>query len=334
MKKLIFVVIALAMFVVISISMLWGALAIWFKLPVPEAWKIAVILAFLLPGFFALVHVFTWKTHRAILIYTVLFGCLIGWWMTITPPTDDDWSPDVAKQVTGKFDGDLLTLTNVREFEWRTKEDFTERWTERTYDLSKLIAVDMFLSYWGDPKIAHFMMSFSFSDGETLAWSVEVRRVKGGNFSPVADFFKGNTLVILASAESDVVGVRSNIRGEDVHMFRLRPPVKGMQELMREYVQDANSLAEKPQWYNSLTTNCTTVVFKMITAFDDRIPLDWRVILNGYLPEYVYGRGGLNTDHTVDELRELGLITERAKANGLNDQFSHAIREGVPVPNR
>ncbi|MGD9294830.1 MAG: DUF4105 domain-containing protein [Roseobacter sp.] len=317
-------------FLVIAYSMLWGSLAIWFKMPVSELAKYLVIAIFLIPGVLSLVHLFTKKTRRAFLVYAVFFAALLAWWNTLTPPADGDWAPTTARQVTGTIEGDILTLDGVREFQWRSENDFTENWTKRTYDLSQLETLDLFLSYWGDPKMAHFMLSFGFGNDEFLTWSIEVRRYKDGNYSPVADFFKAHPLVIFAAEEYDVVGLRSNVWDNDVHIFRLPGRPENMRPLLEEYVSDANRLAERPHWYNSLFTNCTTVVFKMMDAVGVRFPFDWRIIVNGYMPEWLHDEGFLNANYTTEELRALGRINERAKANGLNDGFSAAIREGVP----
>ncbi len=325
-----FVLAALAC-LAISYSMLWGALAIWFKLPVPELAKYMVIGVFLIPGAFSVAHLFTKKTRRAFLVYAVFFAALLAWWNTLTPPADGDWAPTSARQVTGTIEGDILTLDGVREFQWRSENDFTENWTKRTYDLSQLKTLDLLLSYWGDPKMAHFMLSFGFATGEYLTWSVEVRRFKDGGYSPVADFFKAHPLVIFAAEEFDIVGLRSNIWDNDVHIFRLPGRPENMRPLLEEYVRDANLLAQKPHWYNSISTNCTTVVFKMLDAVGVRYDFDWRIIVNGYLPEWLYDNGSLNINYTVEELRALGRINERAKAVGLTDAFSDAIREGVPT---
>lgn len=317
---------------IIALSIVWGGLAIWFRLDVVMIVKALIIFAFAVPGLFTLVHLFTNKPNRAFFVYAAAFFALLIWWNTITPPAEADFAADVARQVTGKFDGPLLTLTDVRGFEWRSNDDFTEHWNTKTYNLDQITGADMFLSYWGAPYMAHFIVSFAFEDGQHLAWSVEVRRQKDGGFSPIEDLFKKNTLAIVAADETDVVGVRSNVRGEDVQLFRLHIMPETARALLEEYVKDANRLATKPRWYNSLTTNCTTVVLKMMTALGQRVPFDWRLIANGYLPDYAYAEGILNTDYTIEQLRDLGRIAERGLATGLNANYSTAIRAEVPGP--
>ena len=319
-------------FLVIAFFLAWGGMAIWFRLDVGLAAKVLILMAFAVPGLFALFHLFTQKPNRALLVYLVAISAVFAWWYTVTPPPQADWAEDVSRQVTGTIEGDQLTLSDVREFEWRSNNDFDANWTNRTYDLSQLTGADMFLSYWGAPYMAHFIVSFAFADGEHLAWSVEVRREKDGSFSPVEDFFKKNTHVIVAAAETDVVGVRSNVRGEDVQLFRLHVSKDTARALLEEYVKDANRLAANPRWYNSLTTNCTTVVLKMLTALGLKVPLDYRLLANGYLPDYAYEEGILDKDFSIEELRSLGQIAERAKAAGLGENFSSAIRFGVPAP--
>jgi hypothetical protein len=316
----------------IALTTLWSALALWYRLPFPELVKYLAAGSFGLLGLLVFIALFGRWRIRAFAAFIIAFAALLVWWSTILPVRDADWAPDVARQVTGVRNGDLLTLTNVRDFDWRSNTDFTERWTTRTYDLSKLQSLDMFMSYWAGPDMAHVILSFGFEGGEQLAWSIEVRRRNGGAFSPIGDLFKSNPLVIVAATEPDVVGLRSNIRGEDVQLYRLRTPPQAARTLLLEYVADANRLSKTPTFYNSLTTNCTTTIFKMIRAVGDKIPFDWRLIVNGYLPDYVYDRGALDTRRSLEELRAAANIDERAKAAGLSDDYSRAIRVGVPSP--
>ena len=323
---------AIVLSLAVAILTAWAALAIWYRLPAAELGRAVASGIFVLLGLVTIIALFSRFRIRAFVLFVAVFGAVLVWWSTIEPLADADWAPDVARQVTGTRDGNLLTLTNVRDFEWRSNTDFTERWTTRTYDLSGVQTADLFMSYWSGTKIAHVIMSFGFSGGDYLAWSIEVRRRSGGEFSPVADLFKSNPLVIIAAEERDVVGVRSNVRREDVQIYRLKASPDTARALLLEYVSDANALSTTPEFYNSITTNCTTTIVKMMRAVGDVVPLDWRLIVNGYLPDYAYARGALDTRLPLSELRALAHIDERAREAGLSPDFSRLIRVGVPSP--
>jgi hypothetical protein len=311
---------------------LWSALALWFRLPAPDAVRgfaagVAAIAAIV--TMFALFSRVRW---RALAAFALAFAGVLVWWSTILPPPDGDWSPDVARQTTGTVKGDILTLSDVRDFDWRRDDDFTERWETRSYDLSKLDSLDLILSYWAGPQMAHLIMSFGFTDGQVLAWSIEVRREKGGVYSPVADAFKSHTIVYLATAERDTVRLRANVRGEDVRLYRLRASPAAIRTLLLGYVDESNALARQPAFYNSITTNCTTAVSQMIRSLGGTLPLDWRLIVNGYLPGYLYDNGRVATDIPLAELIERARVHDRAEAADGSPDFSRLIRVGIPAP--
>jgi len=310
----------------------WSALAVWFRAPAPEWLRaaLAAVLALLALGaaFFLLFR----RRWRPLALFGAAFAGTLVWWSGIAPPASANFAPDVARQTTGGLDGDLLTLIDVRDFDWRSDTDFTERWTTRTYDLAKLRTLDLFLSYWAGPEMAHVIVSFGFEGGDQVAWSIEVKRKKGGEFSPLADLFKNSPLAILAATERDVVRVRSNVRAEDVQLYRLDVYPETKRALLLQYVRDANALAQKPQFYNSLTTNCTTTVVGLVRAIGKPAPLDWRLVVNGYLPGYLYENDALTKKVSLPELKRLAHIAERAKAADQAPDFSQRIRVGVPGP--
>jgi hypothetical protein len=332
MSKVIRVLVVLSMFLVVAFATLWGTLALWFKAPGPEALHWIAPVVFGLFGLGGLLAVLGQVHRRWGILFVALLVAVIGWWNTLTPPSDGDWAPDVARQATGRIDGDILTLENIRAFERRSADDFTEHWVTRSYDLSKLQSMDLFLSYWGGPAMAHFMLSFGFEGGGYLAWSIEVRRKADDRFAPLADFFKAHPISVIASEERDVVGLRSNIEKSDVRMFRLNTDPVGRRKMIEAYVEAANWVSQKPHWFNSVFTNCSRTAILLARNAGDDLPLDWRVIVNGYMPEYLYDLGVLDTSVPLDELIRLSSISEHARQAGLTDAYSEAIRQGVPKP--
>jgi hypothetical protein len=188
----------------------------------------------------------------------------------------------------------------------------------------------MVMSYWTGPAIAHMLMSFGFDDGQYVVFSVEVRRLKTGDYSELGGFFKQFELSVIAADERDVIRVRTNVRGEDDYLYRLRMPVEAIRSLFLGYVGEANSLIDSPRFYNTITANCTTLVYHMMKRIVGYLPLNYRILLDGYLPGYVYEVGGLDSRYTLDQLRDMGRITDRARQSGDSDSFSSDIRRGIP----
>ena len=77
---------------------------------------------------------------------------MLLWWTRIPPSNEGLWADDVAQMTTGTVEGNRVILHNVRNFDWRSKTDYTQRWETRTYDLDHLRSVDMIMSYWGLPR--------------------------------------------------------------------------------------------------------------------------------------------------------------------------------------
>lgn len=219
---------------------------------------------------------------------------------------------------------------DVRNFVWRSDSDFEPNWETRSYDLSKLKGLDLIMSYWSGEAIAHTIVSFGFSDGQQLAFSIEIRKEKTESYSALAGFFRAYELSFIAADERDVVGVRTNVRGEDVRIYRLRVSPSQTRALLLEYIAEANDLARAPRFYNSLTTNCTTQIFRMVRAIQPGLPLDYRILLAGYVPQFIYDRGAMAAGFPFDVLRDQSHI--RGKAQSTDPDFSRMIRQGVPAP--
>jgi hypothetical protein len=217
------------------------------------------------------------------------FVALLIWWGTIRPSNEGDWQPDVARLPRVEVQGGQLIVRNVRNFDYRTESDFTPRYEDRIYDLSTLRGVDGFMSYWGSPAIAHTIMSWQFDNAPPLAISIETRKRKGQEYSAIKGFFKQYEIIYVVADERDVVGLRTNHRGEQVYLYRLKSTPKLARALLLDYVDSMNSLVERPQFYNALADNCTTTIRRHREHVDpDAPPFDWRLLANGYLDRRLY----------------------------------------------
>jgi Domain of unknown function (DUF4105) len=309
----------------------WGAFALWFQ--VPGGWLLQSLGVGLWVAFSVVIVVALWRGRLALgaVSFAIAFAALLAWWWQILPSNNRLWADDVAQMTTGVVDGDRVTLQNVRNFDWRSKTDYTQRWETRTYDLRRLTSLDMILSYWSMPAIAHVLISFGFDDGEHVVFSVEIRREMTESFSEIGGFFKEFELSVIACDERDVIRVRTNVRGEDDYLYRIRMPVADSRSLFLAYVSQANDVARKPRFYNTITANCTTIIYHMMKRIVGHLPLDYRLLLSGYLPGYVYKVGGLDKRYSLEELRALGRITERARRSDRRPSFSADIRAGIPL---
>ena len=314
----------------VGISATWGALALWYQAPGAHAVHGLILATWILLSTSMLAALWRGRTILGIVGFTAAFAVLIFWWQQLQPSNDRIWADDVARMMTGTVDGQQITLHNVRNFDWRSDIDYTQRWETRHFDLDRLESVDMIMSYWSGPSIAHMLVSFGFGDAGQVAFSVEIRPEKGEAFSEIGGFFDEFELSIVAADERDVIRVRTNVRGEDDYLYRLNLPKQALRELFVAYVDEANELAVTPRFYNTVTANCTTLVYHMMKQIVGHLPWNFRLLLTGYLPRYVYRLGGLAPHYSFEELRSRGRITARAKSADRSETFSVAIRRGVP----
>jgi hypothetical protein len=317
----------------VALTAFWGTLALWYRLPFGEAARYIIPALWVVLALIAL-RASAFSRWRQILPYAAALAALLVWWSTIEPRGDKDWAPDVARTVTADIDGHTAHLTDVRNFDWRSDSDFTQRWEKRSYDLDTITGVDIINSYWSGPAIAHTLLSFAFADGRYLTFSVEVRRRRGEQYSEVSGFFKEDELVIIAADERDIVRVRANVRAEDVQLFRLKVTPQQARAMLLSLLAEANDLAARPRFYNTVTANCTTILFRLARQISPSLPLDWRILISGYLPDYLYRIGLVTNDVPLAELRERGRLNARAKAADQSADFSSCIRQGMPGINR
>jgi hypothetical protein len=317
--------------VVMVLLGLWVSAALWYQGPGGAFGRSLVIALWLAFTAFLIAASYRGQGWLPIAMFLVVFAAVLIWWMRLRPSNDRDWADDVARITHGEIDGDTVTLREVRNFDWRSNTDYTPRWETRRYDLRQLDSVDMITSYWTGRAIAHVLFSFGFRDGQHVVFSVEIRRERSEQFSELGGFFKEFELSIIASDERDVIRVRTNVRGEEDYLYRINLPPEAARSLFKAYVEEANHLVTTPRYYNTITVNCTMLVYHMVKRIVGRLPFSYQLLFSGYLPEYVHSVGGLDPRYALPELRSFGRITDRARRADRSETFSRDIRAGIPV---
>jgi hypothetical protein len=330
MKYLMLVIRWASMLLVLVIGIIaiaWAFGAVWFDAPFGNANK---ILAGLLAMASAFALLFVRPFWRKLGIVVVLFAGVLIWWLTLTPTNDSDWQPDVAQKAWADIQGDEVTLHNVRNCDYRTATDYTPHWETRTVRLSQITGIDLAIDYWGSPWIAHPIVSFQFADASPLCFSIETRKRVGQTYSTIGGIYRQYTLIYVVSDERDVIRLRTNYRHENIYLYHLTVSTDRARERFLEYVRSLNALRAQPRWYNAITTNCTTSIRSQHPS-KERIPWDWRILLNGKGDELLYEEGALVTGGLpFAELKARSLIDTRARAANDSPDFSKLIREGLP----
>jgi len=321
----------LILWIVLLMATAWGSGALWFDGPASRPLAGLLAAAFALAALGLLIGLR--PRRRAYAAFLILFAVVLGWWLSLSPSNDRDWQPDVARLAHAEIQGDLVTVRNIRNFDYRTETDYTPAYYDKTFDVRKLQSVDMVAVYWMGPAIAHTFLSFGFEGGDHLAVSIETRKERNEAYSTIKGFFKQYELYYVVADERDVIRLRTNYRKdppEDVYVYRVHGPIENGRRLFLEYMSRVRKLSEKPEFYNTLTDNCTTGIW-MNTRINPGHPhLSWKILASGYVPEYLSEAGRLAPGVPFAELQRLGHVNARAQAADQAMDFSRRIRVGIP----
>ena len=328
-RRLVSNLFALLLTLVYLLGITWASGAVYYDSPLPDAdnWDRA-----LLALGYALIVLLTMlalgSRRRRFLGWVVFISLVAVPWSLKKPVQQADWKPTASRLPLALTEGNTVTFHNFRHFDYDDTGKPTERWESRSVDLSKLEGLDFVHHALGDGMLAHPLLSFNFGDDGRIAFSVEARFRKGQEFSPLRGLYKQYSLIYLVGDERDFLKDRAIVRNEPVRLYRLTYPPERIREIFLETIETMNGLREKPRFYNSLTTNCTTSYIRQAPA-GKRPRFDYRIILNGFMESLFYERGliaaeGLSLKDLVDQ----AAINEAAREAREDPAFSDRIREG------
>lgn len=319
-------------YLIIGLFTLWGSAALYFDLPYASLRALASVFFVLI----VIAVIFSIKRPGLrVATFLACFLIVLVWWLSLEPSNNRPWQANVDRTAWADVNGDKVDIHNFRNCDYHSEFDYTCHWETKTVDLSQLRGGDLFFTHWGSPWIAHPILSFQFGDNDHVAFSIETRNQIGRGYSAIRGFFRQYELIYVIADERDVIRLRTNYRtGEEVSLYHLKASPERSRAIFLEYLKSANKLHEHPQWYNALTSNCTTNLYDDVAAANGSGQKPWTVNLhlplNGKDDEKGYKKGALAGNLPFLELQKRALINPAAQAADQSPDFSYLIRKGRP----
>jgi len=257
----------------------------------------------------------------------LLLTATIGW-TAMEPSNARVWQTEQQLMPRAAFDGDLVTVHNVRNFRWGPGTHVRPSWESRTYDMTGLSSVWYVLTPFSRDRRgpAHAFVSFGFDDGSHVAISVEARREAGEKYSILRGVLKRFEIMYVIGDERDLIQLRV-LNGDDVHVYPMRASQAGMRSLFVDMLTRANDLYEQPEFYGTMRNNSTTNLLRHVNTVTDRpIRYGWRILLPGHSDEIAHDRGLIDTTLPLDSARTRFLINDRALRATRGEDYSRIIR--------
>jgi hypothetical protein len=303
----------------------WIAGAIYFD--VGRASPAGAMLAIAWVALAVALMVFWRPAWQPVLAIALVSGLFLRWWFSQQPSHYREWNANFAQLPRVSLEGDVITIDNVRNAEYRSIQDSTTHYETRTYRLSELRGVDALVLYWGSGWISHPMFVFDFGPDGRVCISIEVRYRVGQAYSLLRSLYRQQELIYVVSDERDAILRRTKyLPGHDLYLYRLHAGAVAIRQFFFEYATSINSLAERPRWYHGLTTNCTTSIYLQGRG---RMQWDWRMLLNGSLDRLLYDRQLLDQHLPFEELKRQSWVNEIANSAPV-DGFGEYIRRELP----
>jgi hypothetical protein len=304
----------------------WSSLAIYFSNLPGGALRTAA--AWIFGAGFLLAFLILPRRRRTALCFAGAFAAVLAWWSAIPASNDRDWLPEYGRIPTATIDGSRVTIRNVRNFDYRSENDSTVRYDDRTYNLDDLQTLDFIKSQWAGPDVVHTMLSFGFRGGDHIAVSAEARRERGEPQTGLRGLFKQYELIYVLGDELDLLRLRTEFRKEDVYLYPIRAKPEAVRIVFLDIIKTVDRLAREPQFYNTLTHNCTLSLLPHLQAATGRPRerCDLRLLLNGHTDELAFERGGIDLNLPLDQARRLCHVNQYLEGYSGTEGYSQRIR--------
>ncbi len=302
------------------------------------------IVYYMIPGGFVLAWLFALdcvvlfflrrKWHWAMPVFWSILGGLLGYYVLLPASNEGVWQAPWGKLPRVVWDGaDTVKVENVRDFEYRTTDDYTVRYITETFHPNEVRTLDFAVSHWdGMEMVAHTMLSFGFSDGRYLAISAETRVPEGVEQGSIPGLFKRFNLMYIPATERDLFALRTNFRKEDLYLYRLNLKPEQIKAVLLEFLKLLQEQNESPEFYNTLTNNCTTSLLPPFRNTLMRSRYEPSPLLNGLCDRHAFDANSLQhvPGESFEELKARSKVPHGREQDDLSD-YSNEIRRETGI---
>lgn len=246
----------------------------------------------------------------------------------VKPSNTRKWRPDLAVLPFAKLDGEKVKLFNVRDCQYRTEDDYDLRHIDMGFRISDLQTVDFVVVPFKEaPALAHTMLSFGLSEGEQIVVSVEARLERGEKYTPMAGALRQYELMYVLGTERDLIRLRTDVRHVEVFLYRAKATSEEVRALFLDIIKRVNTLAKQPEFYDTLTNNCTTnLVMHVNNLRPGTIPADLRILFPGYSDQFIGQLGLIEGNAEASAMRSRALVLPTSGLQLEARDYSQKIR--------
>jgi hypothetical protein len=305
---------------------LWSCGAFRFLIGVPAF----VVLPIMIIVPITVVRSLKWK-KPIMVIAGILFVISLVLLLLEKPKRYKDWIESCKKPPVVRFskNREVVKVDNVREFKWRSVDDYDAAWVTRSYYLDQLDSLDLIVEPLGDSKLfAHSMLSFGFGPERKVVISAEVRKEEGESFSLLPGLYKQFELMYQVNSERDALTLRACQEGTQLYIFPIKASQEFMKGLFLSMAGKAGKLTDEPKFYHSLRANCTTELFDHIKKnYDGSISYGRGVLFPAQSGKVLHEMGWMDTDLDYEEAMKKFRSGMRVRKFADHPDFSKKIRE-------
>lgn len=250
----------------------------------------------------------------------------------VAPSQHRDWEPLYSVLPTAEFQGSRVNVHNVRYCKYIDADTYVPDWYDKTFDVRDIRAVDFVLMpFPGNPALAHTQISFEIAAPNApvdyLVVSAEVRKEKGETYGPIKGSTRQFELTYVVADERDSILSQTNFKDRDVYLYRSTATPEQSQRLFMDVMSRVNGLAAKPEFYDTLTNNCTTNIVEHVNRIQPRrVTYDYRVLLPGLSDKLAYDQNLIVRHGSFEQTKTSAYVNPKAQEYADRENFSTLIR--------